>query len=401
MGGTLFLELLARLIFPRVLMASVSHDSLTGVPAITPALSARGAGLKYVSDQTPGIRRLKKRGKFAYIAPDGSEVRDPEVLARIRALVIPPAWTDVWICACPDGHIQAIGRDARGRKQYRYHAEWRRSRDETKYSRLLEFAQALPRIRQRIARDLGRRGLPRQKVLAAVVRLLEATKIRIGNEEYARTNGSYGLSTLRDEHVEISGATIHFHFRGKSGVEHQIDVNDRRLARIVRQCQELPGQELFQYCDATGDRQSICSNDVNAYLREISGQDITAKEFRTWSGTVLAFQYLREIGAADCPTRTKRNIVAAIRRVSAILGNTLAVCRKCYVHPTVIEAYTSGELFVEQKTTVRIRLASSFDEHERAVLHLLYRSKTTRRRVRAEAKSPAQGRQTVLAGRAS
>jgi DNA topoisomerase-1 len=378
-------------------MASVSLHS----PVVSPLLSARGAGLKYVSDQTPGIHRVKRGAAFAYIAPDDSEVRDPEVLARIHALVIPPAWTEVWICACPAGHIQAIGRDARGRKQYRYHAEWRRTRDETKYSRLLEFAQALPRIRQRIARDLGRRGLPREKVLATVVRLLETTKIRIGNEEYARTNGSYGLSTLRDEHVEISGARIRFHFRGKSGVEHQIDVSDRRLARIVRQCQELPGQELFQYCDADGSQQSISSTDVNAYLREISGQDITAKEFRTWSGTVLAFRYLREIGAADCPTRTKRNIVAAIRRVSAVLGNTLAVCRKCYVHPTVIEAYTSGELFIEQKTTVRIRLASSFDEHERAVLHLLHRSQTKPRRVRGEGESPARSRQTALAGRAS
>ena len=394
------MEPLTRLILSRVLMASVSLDSLTGaLPAVTPLLSARGAGLKYVSDQTPGIRRVRRRSSFAYIAHDDSQVREPDVLARIRALVIPPAWTDVWICACPHGHIQATGRDARGRKQYRYHAEWRRTRDESKYSRLLEFAQALPRIRQRIGRDLRRRGLPREKVLATVVRLLEATKIRIGNEEYARANGSYGLSTLRDEHVEISGATIHFHFRGKSGVEHQIDVNDRRLARIIRQCQELPGQELFQYCDADGGRQSISSTDVNAYLREISSDDITAKEFRTWSGTVLAYQYLREIGAADCPTRTKRNIVAAIRRVSGILGNTLAVCRKCYVHPTVIEAYTNGELFLAQQTTVRIRMAGSFDEHERAVLHLLCRSQT---QLCAESsRTRAAGSRSVLAGRAS
>jgi DNA topoisomerase I len=309
---------------------------------VSPVESARSAGLRYVSDEGPGIRRIRAGRGFSYRAPDGSVVRERETLSRIRSLVIPPAWTDVWISPDARGHLQASGRDARGRKQYRYHPRWRTVRDEDKYGRMLAFGGALPAIRARTAEDLSRPGLPREKVLAAVVRLLEATLIRVGNEEYARQNRSFGLTTMRDRHARVTSRSIHFHFRGKSGIQHEIAVVDRRLARVVKRCQELPGQELFQYVDEADVQQSIGSSDVNAYLREISGQDFTAKDLRTWAGTVLAAEALCACEPVDSDAGARHNVVHAIAQVARQLGNTPAICRKCYVHPAVIEAYFEG-----------------------------------------------------------
>jgi DNA topoisomerase-1 len=307
-----------------------------------PVASAKRAGLRYVSETGPGFQRRRAGRGFVYRDVRGRRVRDTETLRRIRALVIPPAWSSVWVCAAPNGHIQAVGRDARGRKQYRYHDRWRQVRDETKYTRMLAFARALPRIRARADRDLAQPGLTRRKVLATVVRLLEATLIRVGNEEYARTNGSFGLTTLRDRHVDIRGAAVRFSFRGKGGKAHTVGVRDQRLARIVRKLQELPGQELFQYVDDGGERRTIDSGDVNAYLHEIAGADFTAKDFRTWAGTVLAALALAEVREFATPREAKRNIVEAIERVAVRLGNTPAICRKCYVHPDVLQAYLDG-----------------------------------------------------------
>jgi DNA topoisomerase-1 len=309
---------------------------------VAPISAAREAGLRYVSDADPGIRRRRTGRGFSYIGADGQPICDSETLRRIKSIVIPPAWTDVWIAPSANAHIQATGRDARGRKQYCYHPRWRAVRDAAKYEHLLAFGEALPSIRARTAADLRRPGLPREKVLAAVVSLLEGTLIRVGNEEYARVNRSFGLTTLQTRHVRVDGTRIRFHFRGKSGVEHTVGIADRRLSRIVRQCQELPGHELFQYVDATGERRAIGSEDVNAYLREISGQDVTAKDFRTWGGTLLAAQGLLEAGGSDDPCEAARHVVTAIKRVAAQLGNTPAVCRACYVHPSVIEAYLAG-----------------------------------------------------------
>jgi len=272
-------------------------------------------------------------------------IRDPEVLHRIKTLIIPPAWTNVWICVRADGHIQATGRDAKGRKQYRYHPRWRAVRDATKYDRLITFGEVLPQLRARLEQDLACSGLPREKVLATVVRLLETTLIRIGNTEYLRQNGSFGLTTLRDRHVRISGATVQFQFRGKSGKYHTVQLNDRRLATIVKRCQELPGYELFQYIDPEGQRQTIDSADVNTYLHLITGQDFTAKDVRTWAGTVLTACALWACGASTSQTQAKQNIVQAIDEVAKRLGNTRAVCRKCYVHPTVLDAYLDHSLF--------------------------------------------------------
>ena len=307
-----------------------------------PIESAKLAGLRYVTEAGPGFRRRRAGRGFVYLDAVGRRVRDAETLHRIRALVIPPAWTSVWICASPSGHIQAVGRDARGRKQYRYHARWRQARDETKYTRMLAFARALPRIRARASHDLSRPGLTRDKVLATVVRLLEATLIRVGNEEYARTNGSFGLTTLRDRHVDVHGTEVRFSFRGKGGKEHAVGLRDRRLARIIRRLQDLPGQELFQYVDDAGERRSIDSGDVNAYLHEIAGEDFTAKDFRTWAGTVLAALALAEVREFATPREAKRNIVRAIERVASRLGNTPAICRKSYIHPEVLQAYLDG-----------------------------------------------------------
>jgi DNA topoisomerase-1 len=306
-----------------------------------PTASARAAGLRYVRDDGAGICRRRAGRGVVYIGPDGRRVRDAETLERIRRLAIPPAWRDVWICPLAHGHLQASGRDARGRKQYRYHARFRAVRDETKYARMVAFALALPAVRRRVAEDLKRSGLPREKVLAAVVRLLETTGIRVGNEEYARANGSFGLTTLRTRHVEIDGATLTFEFRGKGGRAHRVNVDDRRLARVVAHCQDLPGQELFQYVDADGARRVVDSGDVNAYLREASGADFTAKDFRTWAGTVLASVALRERASR---THLRREVARAVEEVASALGNTPAICRKGYIHPAVIDSYLAGRL---------------------------------------------------------
>jgi DNA topoisomerase-1 len=316
-----------------------------GIPAPDSGESAQAAGLRYVADTQPGIRRQRIGRGMRYIGLDGTTIRDPVVLRRIKALIIPPAWTDVWICARPDGHIQATGRDAKGRKQYRYHPRWRAVRDATKYDRMLAFGEMLPPLRARLEQDMARPGLSRDKVLAAVVRLLETTLIRVGNVEYVHKNGAFGLTTLRDRHVQIAGATMQFEFRGKSGKYHTVRLNDRRLASIVKRCQDLPGYELFQYLDADGQRQTLDSADVNAYLRNITGQDLTAKDVRTWAGTVLAACALWEYGPHASETQAKKHIVQAIDAVAKRLGNTRAVCRQCYVHPAVFDAYLDRSLF--------------------------------------------------------
>lgn len=338
------------------------------------ARAARSAGLRYTTDQRPGIRRVRAGKGFRYVTPEGRVLRAREALTRIRGLVIPPAWTQVWICPDDLGHLQATGRDARGRKQYRYHARWREVRDETKYHRLIGFARALPTIRRRTDADLRRSGLTREKVLATVVRLLEKTLIRVGNDEYARENNSYGLTTLRDGHVEISGGRVRFAFRGKSGVEHEIDLSDRRLAQIVRKCRDIPGYDLFQYYDEDGARHAVGSGDVNAYLKEITGEDYTSKDFRTWAGTVLAAQMLRELDAFTSDREAKKNIVRAVEAVAAKLGNTKAVCRKCYIHPAILDSYVDGSML--KSLARRVRRAArngSLSAAETAVLDLLQR----------------------------
>jgi DNA topoisomerase-1 len=307
-----------------------------------PVESAHAAGLRYVSDQTPGIRRRRAGRGFAYRLPDGSPVRDPEVLARIRSLAVSPAWTDVWICPLPNGHLQATGRDARGRKQYRCHARWRQVRDGNKFQHIVRFAQVLPTIRRAVDRDLSRSGLRRAKVLATIVRLLESTLIRVGNEEYARENRSFGLTTLKGRHVEAHGDSVRFAFRGKGGREHLVGTRDRRVASVIRRLQELPGQELYQYVDEAGERQTVRSEDVNQYLREVAGDDFTAKDFRTWAGTVLAAGELRGMPAFRSKTEAKRNVVRAVDAVAGVLGNTRDVCRRCYVHPAVLDGYLNG-----------------------------------------------------------
>jgi len=304
-----------------------------------PLTSAASAGLHYVRDDRPGITRKKGALGFRYYRPDGRLLKSPTDLKRIRALAIPPAWKQVWICPDPRGHLQATGRDARGRKQYRYHPAWRAHRDGDKFDRLEAFATVLPVVRARTAADLERPGLPREKVLATVVQLLERSLIRVGNDEYAKANNSFGLTTLRDQHVEVKGSTLRFEFRGKSGKRHSVGINDRRLARIVKQCRDLPGQELFQYLDEHGRRQDVNSADVNAYLREITGTDFTAKDFRTWFGTVLAATALREFRHADSKAAAKRNTLRAIEAVAGVLGNTPAVCRKSYIHPAILDCY--------------------------------------------------------------
>lgn len=342
--------------------------------ATVPSESARAAGLRYVSDESEGIRRRRRGAGFRYVSPGGKPLRDSETLGRIRSLAIPPAWTDVWICADPRGHLQATGRDARRRKQYRYHPRWRTARDEAKYDRLVAFARALPKLRRRVRRDLKRRGLPREKALAAVVRLLESTLIRVGNEEYAQANDSFGLTTLRNRHAQVNGSKIRFSFRGKSGIKHEVELHDARLAKIVSKCQDLPGQELFAYLDDDNEARDIGSADVNDYLRQVMGQDFTAKDFRTWAGTALAAQALSEFEDFDSQAAAKRNITQAIERVAARLGNTKAVCRKCYIHPAVIDAYLDRSLVevLEQRAEEELRTALSvLPAEEAAVLALL------------------------------
>ncbi len=301
-------------------------------------------GLRYVTDATPGITRRRCGKGFAYYHPGGRRVTEAAVLARIRSLVIPPAYRDVWICPYASGHLQATGIDARGRKQYRYHPRWRAARDATKFTNIVRFGDRLAAIRRRVQEDLGRPGLPREKVLAAVVLLLDKTRIRVGNAEYARENHSYGLTTLHKKHVAVEGATIRFEFTGKSGKRWNLAVHDRRIAAVVRRCEDLPGYELFKYLDDAGERHAVDSAHVNEYLKEISGEDFTAKDFRTWAGTVLAAAALREIGTCDGPTQQKRNLVRAVEQVARLLGNTPTVCRKCYVHPEVFNTYLDGGL---------------------------------------------------------
>jgi DNA topoisomerase I len=346
-----------------------------GAPALQPVQSARAAGLRYTTDARPGIRRKRNGKQFTYIGVDGRIVRDPAELSRIRALVIPPAWTDVWISPDARGHLQATGRDARGRKQYRYHPKWRAVRDETKYDRMIGFARVLPILRRKTTEHLRRSGLPREKVLATVVQLLEKTLIRVGNDEYARTNRSYGLTTMRDGHVEVSGPRVRFSFRGKSGVEHEIDLHDSRLARIIKQCRDLPGYELFQYEDDDGVRQTVGSEEVNAYLKELTGQDLTSKDFRTWAGTVLAAQLLEEFDAYTSNAQARKNILRAVEMVATRLGNTKAVCRKSYIHPLIFDAYLDGSMMetVRQRARKVSRAVDRLTAGETAVLSLLQR----------------------------
>lgn len=358
---------------------------------------ARQAGLRYVRDDRPGIVRKPHRGGFRYAGPDGLAVTDEATLARIKALAIPPAWTEVWISPWDNGHIQATGRDARGRKQYRYHARWRSVRDEAKYERMVSFGQTLPEIRRKVDEALKLPGLPREKVLATIVYLLEATMMRIGNEEYARHNQSFGLTTLRDRHVRIDGKQVEFRFRGKSGVQHAIHVDDPRLARIIRATRDLPGQELFQYIDDNGEQRSVDSADVNDYLRSLTGEDFTAKDFRTWSGTLLAAMALQEYEKFDSEAQAKKNVVRAIEAVAGKLGNTPGVCRKCYVHPAVIASYLDGTMLHALRERARDELLNdlhALGPEEAAVLALL------QERLQRET-SPKPRKRASLRGRGS
>jgi DNA topoisomerase-1 len=337
--------------------------------------SAVHAGLRYVTDGANGITRRRVGTGWAYYLPNGKRITSHDMRKRLNSLAIPPAWTDVWICPDPHGHIQATARDARGRKQYRYHPAYRESRDRSKFRHMLEFSEVLPHLRERIERDLRAPDHTRRQLLATVVRLLDRTLIRVGNDEYARENKSYGLTTLRRRHVTVDGTMLRFSFRGKSGVEHSISISDPRLARIIQRCQDLPGQELFQYLDAAGKRQSISSDDVNAYLRELTGRDITAKDFRTWGGTMLAAVELRAVGPAASRREADRNILRAVDAVAERLGNTRAVCRKYYVHPALIQAYLMGETVpvaeAPSKKQVRRRRAAALRRDEIAVLQFL------------------------------
>ncbi|HTG52501.1 MAG TPA: DNA topoisomerase IB [Candidatus Tectomicrobia bacterium] len=318
---------------------SDAEPKLNGAIAEELVAAAEEAGLQYVSDERPGYRRKPKRKEFEYFDTEGKPIRDEQRLLRIKRLAIPPAWTGVWICPSPNGHIQATGRDARGRKQYRYHERWREVRDENKFDRLAEFAKALPNIRRRVSQDLKLPGLSRQKVLATIVRLLERTFIRIGNEEYARENKSFGLTTLKSRHAKVRGAQVLFRFRGKSGRQHEVDVTDRRVAKVIAKCQDLPGQDLFQYLEEGEEVRDVTSQDVNDYLHQIAGNDFSAKDFRTWGGTVLAAIALSKQEEFQTKKEAKANIKTAICAVAELLGNTPAVCRKCYVHPVIVEAY--------------------------------------------------------------
>ena len=332
------------------------HDSVTDTH--DPRAAARAAKLRYVSDRQPGIRRERlESGGFRFIAPDGHEITDEAEITRIKKLAIPPAYEDVWICKHANGHLQAVGRDARGRKQYRYHAKWRQVRDESKYERMLVFGRVLPKIRERVDQDLRHPGLPRERVLAAIVKLLEATLARIGNEEYARTNESFGLTTLRHRHVRVKGEKLTFDFRGKHGIDHHIDLKDRRLANVVKKCNDLPGQDLFQFTDEHGTLHGIGSDDVNAYLHEISGEEITAKDFRTWAATNLAALALAELETYDSAAKAKKNVVHAVEHVAKKLGNTPSVCRKCYIHPAIFDGYLDGSLIEGLKARAEATLA--------------------------------------------
>ncbi len=349
--------------------------------------AAESAGLRYVSDACPGIRRKKSGKGFSYVRVDGSRLSERDVLKRIKALAVPPAWTDVWICAFAEGHIQATGRDAKGRKQYRYHTRFREVRESTKYEHVLAFADALPGIREKVKEHMSLRGLPRERVLATVVHLLETTLIRVGNDEYAEQNKSYGLTTLKNRHVAIDGNEVRFRFVGKSGKQWSLRVRDRRVAKIIRACQELPGQELLQYIDEAGNCQDVTSTDVNNYLKEITGKDITAKDFRTWAGTVLAVMALNELESFDSAAQAKRNLRVAIEKVAGKLGNTPTICRKCYVHPEVLNSYMDGNLVLELKSKADSELRGGMQNlkpEESAILALL------RGRLAKEAERPKE-----------
>jgi DNA topoisomerase-1 len=355
-------------------MPSQTLDAVDVLDTKDSTSAARAAGLRYVHDGRAGIHREAVKDGFRYLDAHGAPVEDETTLARIKGLVIPPAWQDVWICAQANGHLQATGRDARGRKQYRYHPKWRTARDEVKYERMLKFGDALPAIRHEVDRALKLPGLPREKVLATIVYLLEATMMRVGNEEYARTNKSFGLTTLRNRHVKVDGSDVQFSFRGKSGVYHKVKVHDRRLAGIVKRTRDLPGQELFQYIDEDGETHSVDSSDVNDYLRNITGEEYTAKDFRTWSGTVLAALALQEFEKFDSETQAKKNIVRAIESVAEKLGNTPTICRKCYVHPAVLDAYLEGAPLDVMRERTEEKLAEdlhALQPEEAAVLAML------------------------------
>lgn len=359
-------------------LRQVASNSGAQPKALDPVESAKLAGLRYVSDDSPGLRRRKAGKGFVYMGADGKVVQDPDVLRRIRSLAIPPAWRDVWICPLPNGHLQATGRDARGRKQHRYHPRWREIRDRAKYDKMLAFAKQLPAIRRRVEKDLALPGLPRAKVLATVVRLLETGMMRVGNEEYARQNKSFGLATLRTRHVDVCGPKIKFQFRGKSGIRHAIDLHDRRLARVIKDCQELPGHELFQYIDDDGARCAIDSADVNDYLRAIAGDDFSSKDFRTWAGTILAARALVEL-CSNGARASKKNMARAVEQVAKQLGNTVAVCRKCYIHPAVTEAYLAGSLVeavARRKEPSSAARAGELSGEEAAVVALLKRARS-------------------------
>ncbi|MBV8493022.1 MAG: DNA topoisomerase IB [Alphaproteobacteria bacterium] len=329
--------------------------------ALDPELAAKHAQLRHVDDTAPGITRHKARNGFDYRSPDGALVREVDTLKRIRSLAIPPAWTNVWISPDPNGHLQATGRDGRGRKQYRYHPRWREVRDEAKYSKLLIFSRALPKLRARVEDDLKHPGLPRDRVLAAIVRLMDMTLFRIGNNEYAKENKSFGLTTLRNRHVAIEGSRIHISFRGKHGKHHESDLNDRRLARIIKHCRDLPGYELFQYLDDNGDRHAIGSAEVNDYLREVTGEEITAKDFRTWAGTKLAAEALQQFELFDTEAERKKAVLRAVEKVAKHLGNTPAICRSCYIHPAVLDGYLDGSLLKSLSEDTRNYLAENIE----------------------------------------
>ena len=338
-----------------------NHTSRRGlaVQSDPAAEAAQEAGLVYATDDEPGIRRVRKGRRFDYVGPDGRLIRDTAVLDRIRSLAVPPAWKNVWITTRARGHLQATGRDARGRKQHRYHPRWREMRDAHKFGRTVAFARVLPRLRRRVARDLRREGLPREKVVATVVRLLETTYARVGNEEYARQNGSFGLTTLRTRHVVVKGSTVRFLFKGKSGREVSVGVADRRVAKVIKRCEELPGQMLFQYVDPDGERRTVTSDDVNEYLREVTGQGFTAKDFRTWAGTLLAASALSHAPEFETESEAKSNVVVAIGSVARKLGHTRAVCRRSYVHPAVIDTYMRGKPLKADQASVIALLAAA------------------------------------------
>lgn len=355
-----------------------------------PLLCAEEAGLSYGNDTRPGITRKFKGKTPIFFDTKGKRIRDAATISRIKSLVIPPAWKNVWIATSKNLHLQATGIDSRGRKQYRYHNDWRKYRDTNKFENIIAFAKILPKVRKRVSRDLKKPGLSREKVLATIVRLLETSLIRVGNEEYAKSNKSFGLTTMQDRHADILGSKVYFHFRGKSGISHEIDLQSKAVAKIVKKCQDLPGQELFQYKDDDGNVHDVGSADVNNYLREISNAEITAKDFRTWAGTVLAAKTLLECEECDTVTGIKKNIVSAIKIVASKLGNTPAVCRKCYVHPILVEAYTAHALKLNYRQGKSGKGSRGLDSDEIAVLKFLQDKKN--RKFKLPVKQPARNK---------